>query len=799
MKMRKLTLALALVGCSVATVNVFALSLGNIELKSYLNQPLKADIPLQQIRDLTAQEVLVNLASREAFEKAGMDRSQFLAGLQFEVSLDPVTDKGVIHVQTSQPVKEPYLNFLVEVHWPSGVLVREYTLLMDPPVYAGEAAPVDATAQQPSVPSAPSVAIGTEAAGSAVKAEKPKVKKVAPMRYRVRANDALWNIATRMRPSHSVSLYQTMIAIQQMNPDAFIDGNINLLKKGKLLKAPNLKQVQAVAGKSAQQAVVHQNEQWHARASAPLQQESLEGTDRDVTPKAKATPAAGGHLELVSATHATKGSVAGVAQAAQQLALAEEKLDQSRLQLNDLQSRVKDLSTQLSTGQQLLKLKDDQLIALQGRLAELEHPSTTTEMQNTATELAEVDEPQGPSTTAVTTPASVTFASVKMLPSKVVVPSVMESPWYVNPWYWIMGTLGAAGAGFLMWRRQEQKEEEDMDDADAEAILFEESSGSPSSVGSPQENTPSASTAAEETQHLGELLGQVDIDVAYGRYQRAAKMLEYAISQYPNQMNLQLKLLELYAEMADVRRFEQVATQLSLFNDAEVNERIGMLRKRVQAHQPMSPAVADRDAVIPAESLPDFEFKHPTADITSAVMTSSDGAIENTVDDLSLDDEALDFGRELDLVAASLSKNTQVQSSVETSDVTLDLGGLEASSTDVVMAEDQYNTDELLSELDFPDARESSAQAAALNTPAQASVAVSKNNTEWDFNFSEEMGFDLAQDVDEAETKLDLAKAYLDMGDKEGARDILDEVMAEGNSTQQQQAKDLLAKVGALP
>ncbi|WP_409521641.1 FimV family protein, partial [Pseudomonas sp.] len=108
-----------------------ALGLGDINLQSALNQPLNAEIELLDVGDLTRDEVKVRLASQSAFDQSGVDRPFFLNDLRFTPVMRGKT--SVVRVVSTQPVREPYLNFIVEVARPGGTLLREYTLLLDPP------------------------------------------------------------------------------------------------------------------------------------------------------------------------------------------------------------------------------------------------------------------------------------------------------------------------------------------------------------------------------------------------------------------------------------------------------------------------------------------------------------------------------------------------------------------------------------------------------------------------------------------------------------------------------------------
>lgn len=131
LRLRKLVLAMA-AASALTSGMAHALGLGEIRLKSALDQPLEAEIELLDVRGLQAAELRPALAPVEEFGKIGIERPQFLSDLTFTPQLRS-DGRGVIRVTSSQPVREPYLNFLIEVLWPSGRLLREYTVLLDPP------------------------------------------------------------------------------------------------------------------------------------------------------------------------------------------------------------------------------------------------------------------------------------------------------------------------------------------------------------------------------------------------------------------------------------------------------------------------------------------------------------------------------------------------------------------------------------------------------------------------------------------------------------------------------------------
>jgi FimV-like protein len=108
-----------------------ALGLGDITVHSGLNQPLKADIALVDVGGLTQNDLAVRLATVDEFAEAGVERVFFLNDLKFVPILHG--NRQMIRVTSSKPVNEPFLNFLVQLDQPNGRLLREYTVLIDPP------------------------------------------------------------------------------------------------------------------------------------------------------------------------------------------------------------------------------------------------------------------------------------------------------------------------------------------------------------------------------------------------------------------------------------------------------------------------------------------------------------------------------------------------------------------------------------------------------------------------------------------------------------------------------------------
>ncbi|MFS2202261.1 FimV family protein, partial [Pseudomonas sp. Pseusp3] len=348
-QVRKLVLAIA-AASALSSGMAHALGLGELTLKSTLNQPLVAEIELLDVKDLTAAEVVPSLASPEDFTKAGVDRQAFLNDLTFTPVLN-ASGKSILRVTSSKPLSEPMVKFLVQVMWPNGRLLRDYSVLLDPSKFSPQTA--EAAAQP-----VPTQSVAAPVTGA-----------TKPSRYTTTPRDTLWEIAAKARNGGSIQ--QTMLAIQALNPDAFIDGNINRLKTGQVLRLPdqaqstNLPQPKAIAEVAAQNKAWRQGRRYVAKPGAGQQQ--IDATNRARTDGAPAQ-AAVDKLSLVSAESGKnrgKGAAGDATALANKLALTQESLDTSRRDNAELKSRMADLQSQVDKLQRLIELKNNQLAKLQ--------------------------------------------------------------------------------------------------------------------------------------------------------------------------------------------------------------------------------------------------------------------------------------------------------------------------------------------------------------------------------------------------------------------------------------------------
>ena len=394
----KLTLAVAL---ALSSTNALALGLGMIQVKSGLNEPLVAEIPVTGGPDETGG-VSVALAAAADFERVGLSRSRIMVPLEFTVATG-AKGNAVIRVTTKEPVRDPFLDFLIEVNWAKGKLLREYTVLLDPPTMAPAikgsrastvpvkdatsptaSAPLPAAASKPakqprsstaSAPSTPSTPTAPAAPRSSAAGEYGPVAQ----------GETLWEVAASTRPDDSVSLNQVMVSLLRANPNAFYKDNINSLKRGAILRVPSADEIRAAGSAAAAAAEVRsQNDAARGGGSAPTLV-----ADTGAKPAASSSSAsaaapskpASDRLELVPPKTAKNSTASaekpgsggsGDATVRAELARTKEALTSREQEAGELKSRVRELEDLKSKNDKLLSLKDSELAALQQKLKELQ-------------------------------------------------------------------------------------------------------------------------------------------------------------------------------------------------------------------------------------------------------------------------------------------------------------------------------------------------------------------------------------------------------------------------------------------
>ncbi|WP_038237219.1 type IV pilus assembly protein FimV, partial [Xanthomonas translucens] len=289
-----------LLACSQAAL---ALGLGDIRVLSKPGQPFLAEIPVISNEPGELENARVALASPATFARVGLQRPDGLVGsLQFRFA-QTSQGRAVIRVSSSMPVEVPSLSFLIEVDWGQGRLIREYSALLDAPNTAAaiDAPAIDApSAAVPSnriarrEPSAPAASTPTPAAPTApaapVRSAPAPVAAPGDALAPVQRGQTLSQIAGQLARSGGHSLDQTMVALLRANPDAFIRGNVNLLKQGAVLRTPRQEELASIDAAAATAIVREQAAQWR-QARAPVPQPA-QAQQAEASAKPAAKPAA---------------------------------------------------------------------------------------------------------------------------------------------------------------------------------------------------------------------------------------------------------------------------------------------------------------------------------------------------------------------------------------------------------------------------------------------------------------------------------------------------------------------------
>ena len=837
--MRKLAVAIAV---AMASGRVNALGLGDIELHSALNEPLNAEVRLLAEQPGELNNAVVRLAPNDEFARAGIDRSGVLSDINFTIARH---DDGtsVVKITSTQPIREPFLDFIVQLRWQSGQLLREYTVLLDPPVFGEEkAAPVSApVVESPAAPaaavtapvpapeqeSAPAPTAATEAPASQAKAPAPRqsqqraaaaaasakaaqagmagAKSYGP----TRRTETLWTIASSLRPDDSVSVYQMMMALLKENPDAFYDHNVNNLMAGYVLRVPDKAAVMAIDETQAVKEAARQYERW---------QQSRRGSET-VAGSVAAPPAAGApeaapqqggaapeqdkekaRLRLVapgdmSAKSATAGGVqAELTRLRGELAIALESSDTAKRESDELRSRVAALEGQINSLQRLLTLKNESLDELQKRSG------------MTAAPVA----PQAAAKTpapAVTIPpvAPAKPAPVKPAPVKPAPKAIEQKDWLANPT--LMGAV--AGAGLLLlsvvWlvlrrRRDSEGEVESVGSAGADETLLppvdvqadqEDFVVGPAVVINPAE-TQQMTKVAEEVAHGAEQdipqttsdldvlhtaegdidpIVEADVYLAYRRYQQAEALVQSALASQPGRQDLQAKLLEIYYAAKNAGSFQTLAQTLydNLGKNADdpVWQRIlPMGRELCPDHALFSSSTEGRAA--------QQQNEHVGAATSSFGAAASAASVGGGAMAGAAQDEKMEFDLNL---GGSTSAEAPAHATAQSLGADLNLAGASATAAGKGVSGAAHGGG----------AMEDQPQ----RNPWEIEPATSDFGNV-DFGLDDT---DLMAGTDVVGTKLDLARAYIDMGDNDSARDILSEVIKEGNDQQKNEAKVLVEKI----
>lgn len=351
--------------CMLAGNPAHALGLGRITVLSALGEALRAEIDVPEISAEEAASLRVGIASADAFKAAGLEYTAAVVGVQVSLQKRP-DGRSFLRLSSSRPVTEPFVDLILEANWASGRVVRDYTMLFDPPNLR-QAAPATAqmapptapllsrpaappavgTASPPNFPSSPPAAQAAVRPAPIVKAQpQPPAARASPatpassgQKVTVKPGDTAGKIVAQNKPV-SISLDQMLVALLRSNPDAFIRGNVNRLKSGAVLDIPSAEEAGAVPASEATSTIVAQ-----AKDFNEFRQKLAAGVP--TTQVDSATRKAGGTVQAKvedrAAVAATPDKLTLSKGAIQGKAAAEDRIAKEK-QAQDASSRVAELT-----------------------------------------------------------------------------------------------------------------------------------------------------------------------------------------------------------------------------------------------------------------------------------------------------------------------------------------------------------------------------------------------------------------------------------------------------------------------
>ncbi len=598
-KIKQISLAVCL---AFMPFSGFAAGLGKLNMNSGLGEPLRAEVELLSVTPEELSTLVATIAPEEAYAVQGITRLGIHNNIKVELAKN--TDGSpVLKLRSTQPISDPYLDVLLQVDWASGRLLREYTVLLDPPSYK---APSNETSFVPvSPPSSASSkldksTIASGVAGVTVDDEKVVTKKSKKLKKAINQvteqqdasatsaadggqlitvrGDTLNSIAREMQVE-GVSLDQMLVGLYENNKDAFSSGNMNRLKVGQIIKTPSKETLVAIDSQQARQAIKIHSANWNeyrsslagtvAQTPAAAESEQKQSASGKIaTAEDKAAPIKAGAQDVVKLSAGLKEDGHGSKDAGKDFeakisALQEEATAREKA-LKESLDRAAALEKQIDDMQKLLALKNQTMTDLQ-KNAETAAAAPVA-AQPDAAKPAEVQPPPAPE---VKKAAPVVKPPVEAAPEQE--PSFIQS---------LLGDIdltvlgGAAGLGLLGagWLFLRNKRRKDLDSFERGILtsgglrantVFGNTTGNASTSDTSflTDFAQSADGSMIDTNDV-DPIAEAEVYMAYGRDAQAEEILKDAITKEPKRYELHLKLLEMYAGRKETSAFETIAGEL---------------------------------------------------------------------------------------------------------------------------------------------------------------------------------------------------------------------------------------------
>ena len=868
----------------------YAAGLGKLKLSSSLGEPLIAEIELLTVTPDELASLTAEIASPAAYEAQSIERTA--AASLVRVQAGKRSDgTPVLKLSSLQPILDPFLDMLVQVDWSSGRILREYTILLDPPSeitaiskskitlpeinnssvvtqYGNTATIVNPTYHKKSLKRNRKLNADQEklaaAKAEAADADKPieqpleqsvaklnKVENLAASEIKTRRGDTLSKIA-RENMSQGVNLDQMLIALYKANKDAFVRGNINRLKVGQIIRVPAQSNIEATSKKDAHAAVIAQTQDWNAYrnnlageiADAPVKEDSnssqastgrittaVDQSAKPVAPSQDVVKLSKNDTSIKNGKTNTKQSAD--AKAENNIA-ASNAIKELQIKTQMLDSNIKEMKAL----KELIELKNKKLAEQQNvaKLAEvtkpvdaakpLEAPKTnqtatplpavksadaSNSVQETKKEIVRPVEVLNPKIEGV---ATVPKTSLKNGPLE----SILNNE--NTPIFGLFaGVITLLGLGWLFMRNKRKK---NITGFEHGILTGGGLKGNTvfGGTGGATVDTGDTSFLTDFTNNQGGIIDANEVDpiaeaevyMAYGRENQAEEILKDAIVKEPTRYELHLKLLEILSSRNDSSGFEAIAGELytALGTDDPVWKKVATMGSMMEPNNPLYKMSESESAFEPQfnsssknEIESDFDKTQNLASNNFDLSSSDD--ISDLIGDHKLD---FDYG-DKESVAQKNSDNlnfkkaSELQTSFGDDPVSdLDLS-FDMPNMDLVKPNTgtENNLSGNISELNSFENMDSAIdfkfdEVKDLENFSSMNSEIIPSLPKLDLDIEpSEMPVADKIEVSEVNTKLDLVAMYIEMGDKEGAKELIDEVLKEGSSLQKAKAQALLNEI----
>ncbi len=353
MRRKNLAVLIAFVSCLSFSSSLWAVGLGQLRADSSINQPLSVRIQLTDLGSTPLDEIDVAVAAAENFDRLGVDVADNFPDIQITLGVDE--EGPYARLESTSVIRTPYLEVVLDTRWPSGRVLTQHTILLDPPVFLDSEEAVVADSTPPGL-----------APGSDIFDETTDPPIASPRTVTTDRSSTLYSIAMASRPNQSVTVQQTMLAIQRLNPTSFGDGNINRLYAGEILRLPTEQQILQLSAAEALEVVLRQNQEAEVNSVEQRQISEPAGI--------AATAATGDQLSVVvteTAALEKENSVLGarIEELENRLAISQEELAKAARERADFIARLEAIESQITAAQEIIKLQDAQLAELTQSLA----------------------------------------------------------------------------------------------------------------------------------------------------------------------------------------------------------------------------------------------------------------------------------------------------------------------------------------------------------------------------------------------------------------------------------------------